>query len=127
MTDASGRWWCRRRPAARHRADPEIGPIPRLARRRPMAYRVVGLVLLLMGGGPLVAQEPSAHPVAAFGLVEASGLRWEHLSSKNGTLPVPGTSTQQTAAVMADLGGDRVNGFVLGFREKAPALVWYRR
>ncbi|MCY2953786.1 MAG: VCBS repeat-containing protein [Planctomycetota bacterium] len=52
--------------------------------------------------------------------------QWRHLSSKNGDLPVPGASTQQTAAVVADLDKDGINDFVLGFREKGPALVWYR-
>ena len=61
-----------------------------------------------------------------FGLVEASGLRWRHLSSRHGDLPVPGESTQQTGCVVADLDKDGVNDFVLSFRQKAPALVWYR-
>src|SRR5689334_10244067 len=52
---------------------------------------------------------------------------WRHLSSTNGALPVPGPSTQQTGALVVDLDKDGVNDFVLSFREKAPALVWYRR
>ena len=62
-----------------------------------------------------------------FGPVEASGLRWLHLSSRHGDLPVPTTSHQQTAALVADLDKDGLNDFVLAFREKGPALVWYRR
>lgn len=54
-------------------------------------------------------------------------VRWRHLSSKTGDLPSPGPSTQQTAAVVADLDRDGVNDFVLGFRQTAPAVVWYRR
>lgn len=57
----------------------------------------------------------------------APAVRWRHLSSKTGDLPVPGTSTQQTGAVVADLDKDGVNDFVLSFRQTAPALVWYRR
>ena len=53
--------------------------------------------------------------------------RWKHLSSANGDLPVPSESTEQTGAVVADLDKDGVNDFVLSFRQKAPALVWYRR
>ena len=68
-----------------------------------------------------------ANAADTFGLVEASGLRWRHLSSRNGDLPAPGTSTQQTGAVVGDLAGEGVNGFVLSFRQKAPALVWFRR
>jgi hypothetical protein len=41
-------------------------------------------------------------------------------------LPGPGTSTQQTAAIVADLDRNGVNDFVIGFRKVAPALVWYR-
>jgi len=62
-----------------------------------------------------------------FGLVEAAGLRWLHLGSRHGDLPVPGPSRQQTAALVADLDKDGLNDIVLGFRETAPALVWYRR
>ena len=62
---------------------------------------------------------------------QGAGLRagdpeWKHLSSKNGDLPVPGKSTQQTAALVADLDRSGKNGFVLAFREVGPALVWYR-
>lgn len=53
---------------------------------------------------------------------------WKDLSSKNGDLPVPpGGSTQQTGALTADLDGDGIQDFVLSFRQKGPALVWYRR
>src|SRR6185437_11241025 len=53
---------------------------------------------------------------------------WKHLSSRNGDLPVPpGGSTQQTGALVADLDGNGVQDFVLSFRQKGPALVWYRR
>ncbi len=54
-------------------------------------------------------------------------VRWQHLSSSTGDLPVPGASTQQTGSLVADLDGDGVNDFVLSFRQVAPALVWYRR
>ncbi|MBI4659870.1 MAG: VCBS repeat-containing protein, partial [Verrucomicrobia bacterium] len=54
-------------------------------------------------------------------------IEWKHLSSKNGDLPVPGPSTQQTGSLVADLDKDGVNDFVLSFRKVAPALVWYRR
>ena len=58
---------------------------------------------------------------------QAEDLKWRHLSSATGDLPVPGRSTQQTGALVADLAGDGTNGFVLSFRQMAPALVWYRR
>mgnify|MGYP001174224324 FL=1 len=52
--------------------------------------------------------------------------RWRHLSSTTGDLPLPGTSRQQTACVVGDLDHSGRNGFVLGFRQTGPALVWYR-
>jgi sugar phosphate isomerase/epimerase len=53
---------------------------------------------------------------------------WFNLSSKRNELPVPpGGSAQQTAAIVGDFDGDGINDFILGFRQKAPALVWYRR
>jgi hypothetical protein len=53
---------------------------------------------------------------------------WQHLSSKRGELPTPpGASTQQTGAVIGDFDGDGLKDFVLSFRQKPPALVWYRK
>lgn len=53
---------------------------------------------------------------------------WQNRSSKRGDLPTPpGGSTQQTGAVVADFDGDGMNDFILSFRQKPPALVWYRR
>jgi len=52
---------------------------------------------------------------------------WKHLSSSRGELPVPGTSTEQTGVLVADLDKDGTNDFVISFRKTAPALVWYRR
>ena len=72
--------------------------------------------------------------VALFGMLgavlcaqEGAGPHWKHLSSATGELPVPGPSTQQTGAIVADLDKDGTNDFVLSFRQVAPALVWYRR
>lgn len=53
---------------------------------------------------------------------------WRNLSSKRGDLPAPpGGSTQQTGAVVGDFDGDGLNDFIISFRQKPPALVWYRR
>ncbi len=59
-------------------------------------------------------------------LCPAAELQWQHLSSTTGDLPVPGESQQQTACVVFDVDKDGVNDFVLAFRQRAPALVWYR-
>lgn len=57
----------------------------------------------------------------------AAELHWKHLSTATGDLPLPGPSTEQTGAVVADLDQDGTNDFVVSFRHVAPALVWYRR
>ncbi len=57
---------------------------------------------------------------------DAGDPAWKHLSSVTGDLPVPGTSQQQTAALVADLDKTGRKGFVLGFRAEGPAIVWYR-
>jgi len=64
--------------------------------------------------------------VAAF-TSNAGEPQWKHLSSSTGDLPAPGTSTEQTGALVADLDKDGTNDFVISFRKVAPALVWYRR
>jgi len=60
-------------------------------------------------------------------VLRAAEPQWQHLCSKDGELPVPGVSTQQTALVVGDFDKSGANGFVVGCREKAPALVWFRR
>ena len=60
--------------------------------------------------------------------IQAADIQWQQLSSKKGDLPAPpGGSVMQTGAVVGDFDGDGVNDFILGFRQKPPALVWYRR
>jgi hypothetical protein len=54
-------------------------------------------------------------------------IQWRHLSSKTGDLPVPNESQQQTACLVLDVDKYGVNDFVLGFRQKALAFVWFRR
>ena len=86
------------------------------------------VVLTAVAATTASAAEPTIKPLAEhFGMEDSAGLRWLHLSSRNGDLPVPTASLQQTAAVIADLDKDGRNDFVLAFREKGPALVWYRR
>jgi hypothetical protein len=60
-------------------------------------------------------------------LSQATDVNWQHATSKNGNLPVPGESTQQTGNLIVDLDKDGVKDFVISFRVKGPALVWYRR
>lgn len=70
-------------------------------------------------------------PAAIMCLVLAAGawaaeVQWRHLSSKTGDLPVPGESTQQTAAVVGDFAKDGVNGFiVIAPGDGTGPLKWY--
>ena len=52
---------------------------------------------------------------------------WVHLSSAKGDLPVPGESPQQTGLLAARIDPKGATDFILSFRVKGPALVWYRR
>ena len=59
---------------------------------------------------------------------KSGAVKWEHLSSATGALPVPGTSTEQTGDLVARLDPkSRATDFLISFRVVAPALVWYRR
>lgn len=58
---------------------------------------------------------------------QTSQIEWENLSSKNGDIPAPGPSTQQTASLILDVDKDGINDFIIGARRAAPALLWYRR
>jgi len=88
-------------------------------KRMGWALSCVGVSLLTVAAA-VVADEARGRTE------ERSGLQWTHLSSATGDLPVPGPSTEQTGAVVADLDKGGVNDFVLSFRKTAPALVWYR-
>ena len=90
-------------------------------RRIRTAIQVAIVIWLCLVAWPRLLPSP-AHPA-----VQGPQIQWRHLSSANGDLRVPGESKEQTGAVVADLDNDGVNDFVLSFRQKAPALVWYRR
>ena len=76
--------------------------------RLPVAAALALALSTLLAPGEVVADDsslpsyavPQPGTASPFGLVEASGLRWLHLSSRHGDLPVPTTSRQQTAAVI---------------------------
>jgi sugar phosphate isomerase/epimerase len=59
---------------------------------------------------------------------QSNPIRWTHLSSSTGDLPVPHpASNQQTGVLVSDLDHDGVADFVISYRVAAPALVWFRR
>ncbi|MCS7237626.1 MAG: VCBS repeat-containing protein [Thermoguttaceae bacterium] len=59
-------------------------------------------------------------------LAEVTLVRWRHLSSTRGEVPVPVTGNEQTACLVADLDGDKLQDIVIAERTKAPSLVWLR-
>jgi len=58
---------------------------------------------------------------------QGGNVKWKHLSSVNGDLPVPNSGKEQTASLVCDIDKDGVNDFAIAERTQAPALVWYRR
>ena len=55
-------------------------------------------------------------------------IHWEHLSSRDGDLPSPGTSREQTGILTGRFDKDSpATDFVMSFRVAGPALVWSRR
>ncbi|MCU0449828.1 MAG: VCBS repeat-containing protein [Bernardetiaceae bacterium] len=64
--------------------------------------------------------------LAATGTI-AQPANWRHLSTEGGQLPIPWTSTQQTASQIADLNRDGLPDIILACRQVAPAVVAYVR
>ncbi|MBL8228577.1 MAG: VCBS repeat-containing protein [Bryobacterales bacterium] len=58
---------------------------------------------------------------------QAADVRWKHLSSTRGGLPVPAGSNQQTGVLVVDVDGNGSQDFIVSFRVKAPALALFRR
>ncbi len=82
-----------------------------------MASRLLAAAIAGCALAGIVAAQPASAP---------KRVRWRHLSSSAGDLPVPGTSAQQTGSIVGDFDRDGVTDFVLSFRQTAPALVGYR-
>ncbi|MCB0130706.1 MAG: VCBS repeat-containing protein [Caldilineaceae bacterium] len=78
--------------------------------------------------GLLAVLLPLLHPaVGHTAPPQVVTLAWTHLSSRDGDLPTPLGSTQQTAALAFDVDGDGLDDFVIGTRQgKGPSLVWYQ-
>ena len=74
-----------------------------------------------------VSSALTALAVTGASLVWADTPDWRRLSSQRDDFAAPpGGSGQQTGAVVADFDQDGANDFILNFRQKPPALVWYR-
>jgi hypothetical protein len=51
---------------------------------------------------------------------------WKHLSSRRGELPAPSNGTEQTAALVFDIDGDKTADIVVSERTTAPGITWLR-
>ena len=60
---------------------------------------------------------------ALAGCGRSRSTEWIHLSSKNGDIPAPGPSTQQTASLILDVDKDGLNDFVIGSRKTGPSVL----
>lgn len=84
---------------------------------RLFVVATVSVVLVtILGGAAADSSSQARHAI-----------RWVHLSSKSGDLPVPNSGAQQTASLVLDVDKDGVNDFVITERTAAPAAVWFRR
>lgn len=54
-------------------------------------------------------------------------VRWIHLSSATGEIPLPDAAPEPTASLVADIDQDGRQDFLIGSRISGPSVVWYRR
>ncbi len=80
--------------------------------RIKIAFKGLVTIALLLGGHSVLVAQTT---------------QWKHLSTDLGDVPLPWKSTEQTAALVADLDRDGLNDFVIACRKQAPAIVWYQR
>jgi FG-GAP-like repeat len=92
-----------------------------IIRWNSMMQKLTGTVVLVTLAALLVARAVKPEGTAG------GGIRWVHLTSRNGDLPAPNSGTQQTASLVLDIDKDGANDFVITERTAAPAAVWYRR
>ncbi|HXE11532.1 MAG TPA: VCBS repeat-containing protein [Bryobacteraceae bacterium] len=54
-------------------------------------------------------------------------IKWRHVSTKHGDLPVPNAGTEQTSATVFDIDKDGIDDFVITERTAAQSVSWFRR
>ena len=82
----------------------------------------ISAVLIFTFSILIITQSSDASPIRSESIV------WSHISSDKGELPVPSSSTQQTASLVLDIDKDGKLDFVIGIRgSPGPSLVWYKR
>ncbi len=67
--------------------------------------------------------------LVARGSPKSESAEWTRLSSKRGELPVPGSSTGQTASLVLDVNKDGLDDFIIASRGKGKgaSVLWFRR
>lgn len=60
-------------------------------------------------------------------LVVAADVKWRHISTADGLIPVPDPGPEPTASLVLDVDKDGIADFLVGSRYQGPAVVWYRR
>ncbi len=91
-----------------------------------MCPRVNLLIILTVGiSGHVVTWVVRADLVESV-VSEVRPVKWRHLSTGRGELPLPVAGNQQTACVVADLDGDGRQDIVVAERTKSPSLSWLR-
>ncbi|WP_337041453.1 TIM barrel protein [Emticicia sp. 17c] len=56
----------------------------------------------------------------------AKAQNWEYISSASGSIPLNWKTTQQTASMAVDIDNDGIQELVMGCREKAPVLIYFK-
>ena len=105
----------------------------KLSRVRQLNARLYMVKCRLMGIATQIYDRGVRTFAAALIITGALGaqtneIRWQHLSSRDGDLPSPGTSREQTGILTGRFDRDSpATDFVMSFRVVGPALVWFRR
>ena len=58
--------------------------------------------------------------------VSIKAQQWEYVSSTAGQIPLTWKATQQTASLVLDIDNDGIEEFIIGGRDKGPALIYFK-
>jgi hypothetical protein len=87
-----------------------------------------GAASVQSAGINLFSHIPAVHESVDLTELQNTPVTWQHLSSKNGDLPSPAGSLEQTAALILDIDKNGVNDFVIATRKTpGPSVIWFRR
>jgi hypothetical protein len=90
-----------------------------------MRLASVAMIACVMTGCAPKRQVSQAAP-ARTGSGSPAPVRWKHISSVEGAVPVAGPTDQDMSLVL-DIDKDGINDFVVAGRRSPPAMTWFRR